>query len=307
MRTSWKRTTILAALVCVLLLTPMLAHAESERGSITGNQVNLRGGPGLNYPRLAYLYRGDAVTLTGSSNGWYEVTYGSLSGYVYGDYVRVASEGSSETGSDAGGSTTGGTSGSGTSASSGSLKRGSTGDAVKQLQGNLIMLGYLNSRADGIFGSGTEAAVKRYQSRNGLSADGVAGKVTTGAVGREVLRVLAVVDTAKKYLGLAYTYGGTSPSTGFDCSGLTQYAFDKAGISIPRVSYEQAAAGISVPRAQLRIGDLVAFNSPVSHVGIYVGNGMFIHSPKTGDVVKTTKLSAMNLTAIRRFTGVLAG
>ena len=101
-------------------------------------------------------------------------------------------------------------------------------------------------------------------------------------------------------------YGGTSPSTGFDCSGLTQYAFRQAGITIPRVSYEQAAAGRAVPYSQLRVGDLVAFNSPVSHVGIYVGNGQFIHSPRTGDVVKISKLSSMQLTAIRRFTGVLA-
>ena len=81
----------------------------------------------------------------------------------------------------------------------------------------------------------------------------------------------------------------------------------KAGISIPRVSYEQAAAGIAVPRSQIRIGDLVAFNSPVSHVGIYVGDGKFIHSPHTGDVVKITNLSAMKLTAVRRMTGALAG
>ena len=72
------------------------------------------------------------------------------------------------------------------------------------------------------------------------------------------------------------------------------------------MSYEQAAAGRAVPYSQLRVGDLVAFNSPVSHVGIYVGNGQFIHSPRTGDVVKISKLSAMQLTAIRRFTGVLA-
>ena len=191
-------------------------------------------------------------------------------------------------------------------ASYGTLRYGSRGDDVKQLQGNLIMLGYLNDTADGVYGNNTRSAVLRYQRRNGLSADGIAGNATRSAIAKEVLRVLKVVDTAKAYLGLAYQSGGTSPSTGFDCSGLTQYAFGKAGISIPRVSYEQAAAGKSVPRSQLRIGDLVAFNSPVSHVGIYVGGGKFIHSPKTGDVVKLTKLSAMNLTAIRRFTGVLA-
>ena len=71
------------------------------------------------------------------------------------------------------------------------------------------------------------------------------------------------------------------------------------------MSYEQARAGIAVPRSQMRAGDLVAFNSPVSHVGIYLGNGKFIHSPKPGDKVKITDLKYMNLTAVRRFTGVL--
>lgn len=193
------------------------------------------------------------------------------------------------------------------SAASAPLRRGSRGDAVKQLQGNLIMLGYLNDRADGIFGAKTEAAVVKYQARNSLAADGVAGSATNAKLQREVLTVLKVLDTAKTYLGLPYQLGGESPDTGFDCSGLTQYAFAKAGITIPRVSYEQAAAGKSVPRSQLRAGDLVAFNTPVSHVGIYIGGGKFIHSPKTGDVVKTTSLSAMDLTAIRRFTGALAG
>lgn len=301
----WKRTTILLVTLCVLVAGfPLLARAESQTGAITGDQVNLRSGPGLGYSRIAYLYKGDTVQISGLESGWYAVSCASGSGYVYRDYVKLDSSGD-ETG---GGSTSGsGGADSASGASGGVLRRGSTGDAVRQLQGNLIMLGYLSSRADGVFGGGTEAAVTRYQSRNGLAVDGVAGKATIKAVGGEVLRILNTLNTAKKHLGLAYTYGGTSPSTGFDCSGLTQYAFAKAGMTIPRVSAEQAKAGISVPRAQLRAGDLVAFNRPVSHVGIYVGDGMFIHSPKTGDVVKLTKLTAMNLTAIRRFTGVLVG
>ena len=292
MRPIWKRTTILLVCLCAVFLLPALASAAGQSGTVTGNKVNLRTGPGTQYSRIAYLYKGDPVAVTGSKNGWYTVRSNGTEGYVHSDYVQVR--------------TAGGSAGSGSSPSGSAMKRGSTGDNVRQLQGNLIMLGYLNSRADGVFGGGTEAAVKKYQSRNGLTADGVAGKATVSAVGGEVLRIINTVNTAKKYLGLAYAYGGSSPSTGFDCSGLTQYAFGKAGMSIPRVSYEQAAAGSSVPRSQLRTGDLVAFNSPVSHVGIYVGDGKFIHSPKPGDVVKLTNLSAMNLTAIRRFTGKLA-
>ena len=187
------------------------------------------------------------------------------------------------------------------------LRRGSRGAEVKQLQGNLIYLGYLNDAADGIFGAKTETAVRRYQSRNGLSVDGIVGEKTRAKLAKEVLLLNRILSTAKSYLGLAYRTGGTSPQTGFDCSGFTQYVFAEAGISIPRVSRDQAKAGIAVPYSQMRPGDLICFNSPVSHVGIYLGGGKFIHSPKPGDVVKITELKYMDLTAIRRFTGVLAG
>ena len=280
-----KQKRVLALLLTLaILLLPTLALADTA-GTVTGNDVNLRTGPSTATARLTYLYRGDSVRVTGESGNWYAVTYGDLSGYVYKTYVSLQSTPSS-------GSTT-------------LLRSGSRGSAVKQLQERLILLGYLNDRADGIFGRLTDAAVRQYQRRNGLAVDGIAGKNTLSRVSAEAQRVQTVVNAAKAHLGLPYLYGGTSPSTGFDCSGLTQYAFRQAGITIPRVSYEQAAAGRSVPYSQLRVGDLVAFNSPVSHVGIYVGNGQFIHSPKTGDVVKITKLSAMQLTAIRRFTGVL--
>jgi len=117
------------------------------------------------------------------------------------------------------------------------------------------------------------------------------------------LFLLIFVATAKKYLGLVYQWGGTSPATGFDCSGFTQYCFKQAGITISRTSYEQAQSGITVSESKMRVGDIVCFNSPVSHVGIYVGNGMFIHSSKPGDVVKTTALKYMDFTKVVRYTG----
>ncbi len=286
------RRAFLALAAALVLAFPLAALADDE-GTITGNGVNFRSGPGTSYASMGKFYSGDSVTVTGSSGNWCAVTYNNQSGYVYHTYVSL--DGSDTSASEP------------TSSGTGTLmKYGSTGSFVKQLQGNLIMLGYLNDVADGIFGSKTLAAVRQYQSQNGLTVDGIAGPNTNGAVQREVLRILAVVDTAKQYLGTSYVYGGSSPETGFDCSGLTQYSFAQAGISIPRVSSEQAASGIEVPYAQLRIGDLVAFYSPVSHVGIYIGNGQFIHAPHTGDVVKISSLSSMNLTAIRRFTGVLA-
>lgn len=93
-----------------------------------------------------------------------------------------------------------------------------------------------------------------------------------------------LVNTAEKFLGIPYTWGGTSPEDGFDCSGLTMTVYKLNGFNLPRNSRMQFRAGEAVSRADLKKGDLVFFatgNSPenVSHVGIYIGGGRFIHAP----------------------------
>ena len=102
----------------------------------------------------------------------------------------------------------------------------------------------------------------------------------------------AIVDEAKKYLGVPYVWGGTTPD-GFDCSGLVQYVCRDLGITVDRVTYDQINNGVSVPRSELAPGDLIFFakDGDVHHVGIYVGNNEFIHAPRTGDVVKISSLS----------------
>jgi cell wall-associated NlpC family hydrolase len=105
-----------------------------------------------------------------------------------------------------------------------------------------------------------------------------------------------LVAEAKKYLGTKYVYGGAKPG-GFDCSGLIQYVAQKLGINVPRVASDQAKAGKEVSKGDLQPGDLVYFKgttgnpSEVSHIGMYVGDGKFIHAPKTGDVVKISNLN----------------
>jgi len=279
--------------------------AMDASATVTASALNLRSGPGADYSRIKMLYRGETVQITAKHGTWYAVSHGGKKGYVSGAYLKLI-ESTPDTDAPSVDTTPDDNTGSSVTEST-NLKKGSRGSAVKALQSDLILLGYLNDSADGIFGSKTEAAVKKYQSKNKLTADGIAGKKTRGAISAEVDRINTVIRTAKSFLGTDYVYGGSTPETGFDCSGLTQWSYAAAGISIPRVSYEQARAGVSIPRSEIRVGDLVAFNSPVSHVGIYVGDGKFIHSPKTGDVVKITKLSAMNLTAIRRVTGVRVG
>ena len=103
------------------------------------------------------------------------------------------------------------------------------------------------------------------------------------------------VDIIKKYLGVPYVWGGTSPS-GFDCSGLVQYVYKQLGINISRTSYTQVNDGRKVDKSELKAGDLVFFakQGDVHHVGMYIGNGQFIHAPQTGEVVKVSDLSDRN-------------
>ena len=98
----------------------------------------------------------------------------------------------------------------------------------------------------------------------------------------------AVVELAKQYLGTPYVYGGSSPS-GFDCSGFVSYIYKSMGVTLNRVAADQMSNGTWVSKNDLQPGDIVGFanrSGYVNHVGIYAGNGMMIHSPQTGDVVK---------------------
>lgn len=102
-----------------------------------------------------------------------------------------------------------------------------------------------------------------------------------------------LVAEAKKHLGKKYVWGATGPNT-FDCSGLTQYCHKKLGISIPRTSLAQSNSGKSVSKSNLQMGDLIFWkttSAKVGHVGMYVGNGQFIHAPNSRSVVKIDSLS----------------
>ncbi len=103
----------------------------------------------------------------------------------------------------------------------------------------------------------------------------------------------SLVATAKKYLGVPYLWGGTTPS-GFDCSGLMQYVYRENGINISRTTYTQVQEGVAVSKENLQPGDLVFFGDPTSphHVGMYIGNGQYLHAPSTGDVVKISDLNS---------------
>jgi peptidoglycan DL-endopeptidase CwlO len=118
------------------------------------------------------------------------------------------------------------------------------------------------------------------------------------------------VTIAKTYLGVDYRWGGTNPKTGLDCSGLTQLVYGQLGVSLPRVSGDQARAGTKVSSlAAAKPGDLVFFGSPVHHVGIYIGDGKMLDAPHAGEKVQIRKVYETP-SAIRRVlpeTGTGAG
>lgn len=111
----------------------------------------------------------------------------------------------------------------------------------------------------------------------------------------------AIIAYAKTFLGTPYSWGANGPNT-FDCSGFTKYVFAHFGISMARTTYDQINQGKYVSRGNLKAGDLVFFGtgSP-HHVGIYMGNGSYIHAPKTGDVVKISQLTRSDYMSARRF------
>lgn len=124
-----------------------------------------------------------------------------------------------------------------------------------------------------------------------------AGSVIQAGIPAPTSRSAAVViPTAERYIGVRYKWGGTSPRTGFDCSGYTQYVFEKHGVRLPRTSRAQASAGarVRLDFSTLRAGDLLMFansGQPISHVAIYAGNKRIIHSTKSGGAVRYDDLT----------------
>lgn len=100
-----------------------------------------------------------------------------------------------------------------------------------------------------------------------------------------------LVKYARTLIGVPYTYGGTTPRTGFDCSGFTRYVYARFGIDLPHYSGAQYGMGRPVARASLRAGDLVFFDD-LGHVGIYVGGGRYIHAAHSGTTVSIEPMAS---------------
>jgi cell wall-associated NlpC family hydrolase len=143
-------------------------------------------------------------------------------------------------------------------------------------------------------GSGLDSSVVDWKnSADPISSFLARSKNGAGLIAGEINHPLA--RQALTQLGIRYRWGGKSPETGFDCSGLVLYSAQKSlGLKLPPRSYDMALFGIDVSRKDLQVGDLVFFNTMGrrnSHVGVYLGDDQFVHSPSAGGVVKIENMN----------------
>lgn len=264
--------------------------------TIKDGTLNVRKGPGTSYAVVTTVKNGEVVTLTDDSSSWYKIkTQSGKEGYVSSSYVKL-----------------GGSLSSNTSYPSGTFKSGSQGADVVTIQKRLKTLGYFTGTATGYYGSATVASVKKFQSANGLSANGIcnaatlekmfassavkAGSSSSGGSSAPAVDNSTptnsgsstgqqIADYAKQFLGRPYILGANGPNA-FDCSGFTRYVYKHFGINLPRTAYEQGYKGPGTKVtsiSELQIGDLVFFNTVADadlsdHAGIYIGNGQVIHA-----------------------------
>ena len=138
-----------------------------------------------------------------------------------------------------------------------------------------------------------QQVVEAHAGRSAVTASIAAAPAPTAAA-------QAAVSTALAQVGDPYVWGAAGPGS-FDCSGLTQYAYAAAGISLPHSSSMQSRMGVPVSRSSLQPGDLIFFYSPVSHVAMYIGNGQMVHASTSGQPVKVVSVDSMpNYNSARR-------
>ena len=259
--------------------TPSVVQTGNTSGTIQGDYVYLRSGPSSYYAIYSILDNGTALTITGKAGDWYAVTVGGQSGYVHSSYV--ASSGGAVPNEPSVSEPAPSTSTSISGYITGNDVRFRSGPSTRH-----DILGEFNyGTALTITGSSGEWKAVVINGQSGYVygqyvAEGSIAKVGDDPAGGSA-RGQQIVDFAMQYLGYNYTWGGTSPSTGFDCSGFTTYVYGHFGIQLNRVACDQARNGVAVDVSALQPGDLLCFYSSsdyIGHVGIYIGNNKFIHS-----------------------------
>ena len=254
--------------------------AATGTGVTTGN-INFRTGPSTSHGIIDSYNRGKELTITGSSGDWTACRIDGQNGYVYSQYVTTTKPGSDTT-----------------------VEEPETTTAY--IRGNTVRFRSgpsLSSSILGEYNTGKEISVTGTSGDwTACTIDGQSGYVysqyvtTTapavpGTGGSELGRQIA--EYALQFVGYDYVWGGTSPSTGFDCSGLMYYVYSQFGYQLNRVAEDQARNGVHVDPSDLQPGDILCFysNGYIGHVGMYIGNGQFVHAANSRSGVIITDLT----------------
>ncbi len=254
------------------------AQSASGAGVITGDYVNMRSGPGTGYAVLGTYNNGTKMTITGQSGDWYKVSYNGREGYVYKQYLSQSGTATqvTETQNTPAVTTAGVNLREGPSTaytSKGVLAKG-TAVTITGKSGQWYRVSW--------------GGVSGYIYQDYISTNTATGAAPASTNGEKI------VAEAKKYLGVRYVYGGTSPS-GFDCSGFVYYVYKQCGYSITRTATAQNSVGVQVARSNLQPGDIIIFynggKTAIGHAGIYIGDGKFIHASSGGGKVMISGLS----------------
>ena len=284
------RTALLTVAVSAVCIVGASA-ASVGAGTVNTDALRLREEASTSSTILATASKGDTVVvLEDAGNGWYKVDYKSVEGYMSADYVTVATKADVTIGYGlvkTGGSTLNVRSGPGTSYG----KVTSLNDGAVVTIVGIDNGWYKIKTSGGTTGYVSSDYMVTCKDSAGSRGDGtVAAAVTTSnSLGQQV------VAYAKQFLGVPYVYGGNGPNS-FDCSGFTTYVYRHFGYTLNRTATGQLSNGVSVSKSQLQPGDLVFFkdggSKPVSHVGIYIGNGQFIHASTSTYEVRINDLNS---------------
>ena len=269
------RTAVLTVAVSAVCMIG--ASAASGVGTVDTDALRLRNEANTTSTILATASKGDTVViLEDAGNGWYKVDYNTVEGYMSSEYLTVSTQADVTIGYglvQADGSTLNVRSGPGTSY-----------DKVATLSDNAVVTivgidngWYKIKTSSGTVGYVSSEYMVTCKDSAGSRGDGTTAVATTSnsSMGQEV------VAYAKQFMGVPYVYGGNGPNS-FDCSGFTSYIYRHFGYRLNRTASTQLSNGTAVSKSELQPGDLVFFryntSYPASHVGIYIGNGQFIHA-----------------------------
>ncbi len=301
---------VLAALLAAGAIT-LPAFAVAGTVNAGGDHLNVRAGDSTGTAVIGQLADGSQVEiLEDTGTGWYKISLDGQTGFVSGDYVTVTDAGAPaaqapqaeapaadpaavpQTPAPA---ADGGTYVQVTAAVLNVRSGPGTEYAVagKLLAGNVVQV--LGTEANGWYRLDTGYISPDYAVKCDAPAASVASQAAGSAQVASSSKGAQVVQYALKFLGCRYIYGGSSPA-GFDCSGFTSYVYRQFGVILNRCASDQLDNGIPVTRDQLQPGDLVIFKKGYSsaratHVGLYIGNGQFIHASTPQSGVKISSLS----------------